>query len=243
MPAVVADRFTSHKRNRLLASLPPADFSFLAPYLKEVSLEQGASLYEPHDKVKQVHFPQSGMISLLAVMQEGTAIEIATVGREGAVGAMSGLGLMHAFSRAVVQVPGIASRIATSQLQLAVNKSSRIRDVIVRYNEVVLLQIQQTAACNAIHSVEARLSRWLLQTRDRSESDDIPITQEFLSQMLGVQRTTVNLAARTLQKTGLVDYRRGRVEILNRGGLERKSCECYADIRGQIDQLLPPPND
>jgi CRP-like cAMP-binding protein len=228
-----------HKRNRLLAALRPADFSRLAPYLEEVSLIQGKVLYQPGDDVRQVHFPHSAMISLLAVMREGEAIELATVGRDGAAGAMSGLGLLRSFSRAVVQVPGTASRITTSHLQKAVAESSRLRDAIVRYNEAVLLQIQQTAACNALHKIEARLARWLLQTRDRTDSDAVPLTQEFLSQMLGVQRTSVNLALRSLQDAKLIRPRRGRVEILDRGKLEQTACECYGIMRDQIDQVLP----
>jgi len=231
--------YDPHKRNRLLAALRPVDFSRLAPKLEAVSLPQGEVLYEPGEDMKQVYFPHNAMVSLLAVMREGQAIEIATVGRDGAVGAMSGLGLLRAFSRAVVQVPGNASRIAASRLQQAVAESTRLRDAIIRYNEAVLLQVQQTAACNALHRIEGRLARWLLHTRDRTDSDEVPLTQEFLSQMLGVQRTTVNLALRTLQGAGLIRPRRGRIEILDRGKLEQMACECYGIIRDQIAQVLP----
>jgi CRP-like cAMP-binding protein len=227
----------SHRRNRLLAALRPADFSRLVPNLKEVSLAQDDVLYEPGDNVKQVYFPQSGMVSLLAVMRGGKGIEIATVGREGAVGAMSGLGLSRTFSRAVAQVPGTASRIATFHLQKATADSNGLRDSIVRYNQAVQLQIQQTAACNALHKIEARLARWLLHTRDRIDTDEVPLTQEFLSQMLGVQRTTVHLAVRALQKAGLIRPRRGRIEIVNRGKLEKAACECYGIIRDHIGQV------
>jgi CRP-like cAMP-binding protein len=157
--------FDPHQRNWLLASLRPVDFARLAPKLELVSLTRDEVLYEAGQQVRQVYFPQNSMVSLLAVMRAGDAIEIATVGRDGAVGAMSGVGLLRAFSRAVVQVPGAASRIATSYLQKAASESSRVRDAIIRYNEAVLLQVQQTAACNALHRIEARLARWLLQTR------------------------------------------------------------------------------
>jgi CRP-like cAMP-binding protein len=175
----------------------------------------------------------------LAVMGDGQAIETATVGREGTVGAMSGLGPRHAASRAVVTAPGTAFVIATSRLQEAVRQSEHLRNVILHYKETLLAQVQQTAGCNALHHAEERLARWLLQTRDRVDNDRIPLTQEFLSQMLGVRRTTVTLLARGLQREGLIRYRRGRVEIINRNGLEQAACECYHIIQQRTDQALP----
>jgi CRP-like cAMP-binding protein len=168
------DRSPPSGQNRLLATLQPADFSRLEPFLKQIVLEQGALLHEQEDSVERVYFPQSGMISLLAVMGNGQAIETATVGREGAVGAMSGLGPAHASSRAVVQVAGTALVIGTSQLQAAVRQSEHLRNIILHYKETLLGQVQQTAGCNALHKTEARLARWLLQTRDRLDSDKIP---------------------------------------------------------------------
>jgi CRP-like cAMP-binding protein len=141
------------------------------------------------------------MISLLAVMSDGQGIETATVGSEGVVGAMSGFGIRRGFTRAVVQAPLVASRISCTQFQAAIQKSEA--NLIVNYNELLLAQIQQTAACNALHATESRLARWLLQTRDRIDSDVLPLTQEFLSQMLGVRRTTVTLVARQLEQAGV----------------------------------------
>jgi CRP-like cAMP-binding protein len=233
------DRSPPSGQNRLLATLQPADFSRLEPFLKQIALEQGALLHEQEDSVERVYFPQSGMISLLAVMGNGQAIETATVGREGAVGAMSGLGPAHASSRAVVQVAGTALVIATSQLQAAVRQSEHLRNVILHYKETLLGQVQQTAGCNALHKTEARLARWLLQTRDRLDSDKIPLTQEFLSEMLGVRRTTVSEIASVLQEAGLIRYRRGQVEIVDRRGLEQAACECYGVIRKRTGQDLP----
>jgi CRP-like cAMP-binding protein len=227
-------------RNRILSVLGPAELSLIQPHLKEIPFAQGAVLQEQGEIIEQVYFPHSGMISLVAVMNDGEkSIETATVGREGTVGAMSGLGPRHAFNRAVVQVAGTMARIPTSRLQAAVKASPVLRDVIVKYNEVLLAQIQQGSACNAFHEAEARLCRWLLQTRDRIDSDTIPLTQEFLSQMLGVRRTTVTLIARALQKRGLVRYRRGKIEIIDRGGLEQCACECYATVRRQIEEYFP----
>ena len=225
--------------NRLLAALRPSDLSLLQPHLKEIVLKQGTLLQEQEDRVERAYFPLSGMISLLAVMGDGQAIETATVGREGTVGAMSGLGPWHAASRAVVTAPGTALVIATSRLQEAVRQSEHLRNVILHYKETLLAQVQQTAGCNALHHAEERLARWLLQTRDRVDSDRIPLTQEFLSQMLGVRRTTVTVLATVLQREGLIRYHRGYVEIINRNGLEQAACECYGIIRQRTDQALP----
>ena len=225
--------------NRLLAALRPSDLSLLQRHLKKIVLKQGMLLQEQEDRVERAYFPLSGMISLLAVMGDGRAIETATVGREGTVGAMSGLGPWHAASRAVVTAPGTAFVIATSRLQDAVRQSEHLRNVILHYKETLLAQVQQTAGCNALHHTEERLARWLLQTRDRVDSDRIPLTQEFLSQMLGVRRTTVTLLAKGLQREGLIRYRRGHIEIVDRRGLEEAACECYSVIRKRTDQALP----
>jgi CRP-like cAMP-binding protein len=225
--------------NRLLLTLPAADFSLLEPFLKEVPLEQGMVLHEPGEMIESVYFPQSGMISLLTVMRDGAAIETAAVGREGVVGAVAGFGMRRAVTRAVVQVKASVLRVSTANFQKAVERSEALRDILIRYNEMLLAQVQQTAACNALHTVEARMGRWLLQTRDRIESDKIPLTQEFLSEMLGVRRTTVSLVARTLQSAGLIRYRRGVIEIVDRVSLKDSTCECYDCIRSQIDRVFP----
>jgi CRP-like cAMP-binding protein len=225
--------------NRILASLSRADFSRISPLLKGVSHEQGLVLQEPGDEVEQIYFPHSGMISLLAVLKDGQAIETATVGREGVVGAMAGLGLHTALARAVVQVPLVGSQITAAPFRKAVQQSVELRDLIVKYNEVLLAQVQTTAACNALHHVEARLSRWILQTRDRTDTDRVPLTQEFLSEMLGVRRTSVSEVANKLQAAGLIRYSRGMIEIVNRAALEQKACECYATILEKSAQILP----
>jgi CRP-like cAMP-binding protein len=223
--------------NLLLASLPPKDLALLVPHLKDVAIEQGVMLQEAGEPIELVFFPQSGMISLLAVMPAGNGIETATIGREGAVGALSGLGARTAVGRAVQQVAGISSRIAVSRFLSAVSESPGIRDLIIRYNDIQMSLVHQAAGCNALHPVEARLCRWLLQTRDRSDSDRLPLTQEFLSEMLGVHRTTVTMLARELHALGLIDYQRGKIEIINRSGLETKACECYATVRRKTDEI------
>jgi CRP-like cAMP-binding protein len=231
-------RVSRERGNLLLAALRAEDVALLTPHLKDISLPQGEILHEQGERIEHVYFPQSGLISLLAVMRQGEAVETATVGREGVVGAMSGLIPKNASTTAVVQVAATAARISVPRFQSAVGKSERLRDLIVRYNESLLVQTQQTAACHALHDVEARLCRWLLQTQDRIESNRIPLTQEFLSQMLGVRRTTVTLVARALQQAGLIRYQRGQIEVTNRKGLEETACECYLAHRRQREQVF-----
>jgi CRP-like cAMP-binding protein len=236
---VQLDRSRAGRRNLLLAALPDKDLALLARHLKEIPLVQGAVLQEQGDRVDQVYFPHDGIISLLAVMQQGNAIETATIGYEGAVGSLSGLGPRRSHTRAVVQVPGTASRIPAVRFRESAEESEAVRNIIVRYGEMLLIQVQQTAACNALHAVEARLSRWLLQARDRLESNSINLTHEFLSQMLGVRRTTVTVVAHMLQEAGLIRYHRGLIEIVDRPGLEARACECYEAIRRQIGEVTP----
>src|SRR5262249_42153685 len=163
---------------------------------------QGAVMQEQGERIDQVYFPHDGIVSLLAVMRQGDAIETATIGYEGAVGSFAGLGMRRAHTRAVVQVSGSASRIAASRFRKVAEESEAVCRIVVRYGEMMLIQVQQTAACNALHPVEARLSRWLLQASDRLESNSIKLTHEFLSQMLGVRRTTVTVVANMLQQAG-----------------------------------------
>lgn len=227
-------------RNHLLASLPENEYALLQPHLKDVPLKQGTVLAEQGEMIDQVHFPNSGMVSIVVMLADGEkSVETATVGREGAVGAIAGLGDRRASARAIVQVAGNGSRIPARQLQAAVRQSTFLRDFIVRYQEMLLHQAQQSTACNALHEARPRLCRWLLQTRDRLDGDTVALTQEFLAQMLGVRRTTVTELARGLQSKGLVRYKRGKIEILDRPGLEECACECYDALRHQADHYFP----
>jgi CRP-like cAMP-binding protein len=236
---MTTENTAARRRNRILSSLDEKDIAVFAPELSEVTIELGKVLSEAGDPIQQVYFPHEGMISLLAVMTDGRGIETATVGSEGVVGAMSGFGMHISFTRAVVQAPLVASRISAKAFRAALTQSSTIRNLMAAYNEVLLAQVQQTAACNALHAIEARLARWLLQTRDRVDSDVLPLTQEFLSQMLGVRRTTVNLVARQLEHAGTIQRRRGRIVITDRAGLEEVACECYGIVRDQLREALP----
>ncbi len=227
-------------RNHLLVSLPENEYALLQPHLKDVALKQGTVLAEQDEKIDHVYFPHSGMVSIVVVLSEGEkTVETATVGREGAVGAIAGLGDRKASARAIVQVEGAGARIPVRQLQAAVKQSHFLREFIVRYQEMLLHQAQQSTACNALHEARPRLCRWLLQTRDRLDSDVVALTQEFLAQMLGVRRTTVTELARGLQSKGFVRYKRGKIEILDREGLENCACECYDALRHQADYYFP----
>ncbi|HEU0084946.1 MAG TPA: Crp/Fnr family transcriptional regulator [Bradyrhizobium sp.] len=221
---------SSHLDNKLLAALPPSQLNLLVPFLSIVMLPQSAVVYETGDEVDQVYFGHNGMFSLLAVMRDGKAIETATVGREGVVGAMAGLGLYRSLVRVVVQLPLTASKIASTQFRKAAAASEPIRELAVHYNEVLLTQARITAACNALHPVEARFCRWLLQSADRAGSDTVTLTQELLAEMLGVRRTSVTEVAGKMQNEGVITYSRGVIRILDRAGLERLSCECYQTL-------------
>lgn len=223
--------------NRLLAMLPQTDIERLLPALSVVSLQQGLVLNEPGEEPGRIYFPHTGMISLLAVMADGKAVETATVGREGVVGAMAGLGPHLPLTRAVVQVPLVAARIAAVPFRRAVQASAGLRDIIVRYNDILLGQVQITAACNALHPIQRRLARWILQTRDRIDTDTVPLTQELLSEMLGVRRTSISEIANRLQATGLIRYSRGAIEIVNRRALEAVACECYGLTNKQAARM------
>jgi CRP-like cAMP-binding protein len=226
--------------NRLLAALEPSDYALLMPQLRTAYFSQGAVLQEQDAPVAHVYFPMNGLVSLVSIMEDGQAVESAVVGREGAVGAFAGLRPCNAFARATVQIPATVAVIPTSHFQAAVNRSERIRDLILRYKEALLGQVQQTAACNALHPLEARLARWLVQAFDRTgDARDLPLTQESIAQMLGARRTTVTLIARRLQDAGLISYRRGRIIILDKVGLEHLACECYRASRRLTERVLP----
>jgi CRP-like cAMP-binding protein len=225
-------------RNRLLAAMGSSDFSLLAANLKDIALLQGSVLQETGEAIKYVYFLESGMVSLVTVMQDGSMVETATIGFEGAVGATSGLGSRIAPHRAVVQIGGRAQQISAAQFEAVVSGSASLKDLLVCYSDALMMMVQQSAGCNALHTVEARLARWILQARDRNYGDSLPLTQEYLAQMLGVRRTSVTIVARNLQKLGLIRYRRGKIGIIDMSGLEAKACECYAVLRRRNEEVF-----
>jgi CRP-like cAMP-binding protein len=228
-------------QNRLLAVLDAEDLQHLSSKLVPMVLEKGALLYDPGDLVDTIYFPDDCVISLMTLMESGAAIESAAIGREGALGLMAAVSPRQSLTRAIVQVPGRARRITAAQLHRAWEQSAQIRDLIDRHNEALFAHATQSVACNALHSVEARFCRWLLSCHDRIDTSTVSLTQEFLADMLGVQRTTVTVVARALQAAGLIRYRRGVVDILDRAGLEAIACECYRAVRRNYQRLLPDP--
>jgi CRP-like cAMP-binding protein len=219
--------------NKLLASLPRSQMELLAPLATTKRFAQGVVLLEPGEEFDRAFFPHSGMLSLLVVLDDGKAIEVATVGREGVVGAMAGLGLYKSSVRVVVQLPVAVTEIAAAPFRKAVETSAPVRDLCLGYNEVLLEQARVTAACNAVHPIEARFCRWLLQSADRAESDTVHLTQEFLAEMLGVRRTSVTDVASQIQERGIITYSRGTIKILDRDALQGLSCGCYRMLKGR----------
>jgi CRP-like cAMP-binding protein len=234
------DATDAASRNRLLATLEPDDLYHLAPHLKRVHLERGTVLLEPHAELQYVWWPEDCVISLVIPTREGGSAEAATIGREGMVGFIAALGVSpRALARDVVQVPGRALCLPLATLREAFAASPRIRQVCLCYVAALIAHVLQSVACNALHTVEARLVRWLLLFQDRIDGiGTLPITQELLAEILGVQRTTVTTAARALQQAGLIAYKWGSVTVLDRAGLERVSCECYGVIREHHERVL-----
>jgi CRP-like cAMP-binding protein len=228
-------------QNRLLAVLGAEDLELVASKLAPVILEKGALLYDPGDMVDTIYFPDDCVISLMTLMESGAAIESAAIGREGALGLTAAVSPRQSLTRAIVQVPGRARRITAAHLHRAWEQSAQIRDLIDRHNQALFAHAIHSVACNALHSVEARFCRWLLSCHDRIDTSTVSLTQEFLADMLGVQRTTVTVVARALQAAGLIRYRRGVVDILDRAGLEAIACECYRAVRRNYQRLLPDP--
>jgi CRP-like cAMP-binding protein len=224
--------------NNLLASLSRSDFELLWPHLRDAELVHETVLARAGDTLDRVYFPHSGIISLVLRLAGGEMIEVAMVGRDSVYGAASALDGRTALNDAIVQLPGAASTIEVMHLRRAAAESAEFRSVLIRHAEFVFVQAQQSAACNATHALEARLARWLLRARDLSGSDNLLLTQEFLGQMLGVQRSSLSLVANTLQAAGLIRYRRGRIEITNLEGLMESSCLCHAAVKAQYDRLL-----
>ncbi len=215
--------------NRLLLSLAPDDHETLGRHMRPMAFKQGRVLYEPEDVVEWVYFPEEGLVSLLSVMLSGTAVETAVVGNEGGVGFLEAVGAGVIFSRALVQVDLLAMRVPAAAYVEAYDASASLRRLVGSHVELSLAEARQTLACQTHHSHEQRLAWWLLECQDRTGGHPtIPLKQDFLAAMLGVQRPTVSQVASQLKADGLIDYTRGVIKILDRAGLEKRSCECYA---------------
>ncbi len=228
----------SQSPNRLLTSLSAEVFAAIQPHLKLVQLTLGDVVAETGSTVTRVYFPHSGVISLVVEMESGQMVETAMVGRDGVLNAAAALDGKVSLNKALVQLTGAASVIDVDRLRLIADAHGSFRSILIRHEQAMFAQSQQTAACNATHLVEARMCKWLLRMRDLAESDDLTITQEFLAQMIGVRRTSVSTVAGTLQKAALIKYRRGNVRILDSAGLQKTSCECYGTIKAHYERML-----
>lgn len=225
-------------RNRILAALPPAEWERLRGAAERVPLALRQVVFEPHRTIEHVYFVESGVVSVLGLMEDGSAIETATVGNEGMVGVPVFLGAMQMAGQAFAQVPGEAWRLPAGALREEVRRGSALATLLGRYTQALFTLVAQSSACNRKHPVEQRCARWLLMTHDRVPGDSFELTQHFLSQMLGVRRATVSEAAGALQQRGLIDYTRGRITIVDRAGLEAAACVCYAIIRNEFARML-----
>ena len=227
-----------HNSNLLLASLSPSDTAALQPHLKFVHLEQQRILVEAGGSVEAIYFPTSAVVSIVASLSTGELVEAAMIGRDGLIGASAALDGKISLSRMIVQLAGGAMMCSLGGLRSAAMQSQSLLSLLVRHEQAVYAQAQQSAACMASHHVEARLCRWLLRSRDLSGSDMLPFTQEFLAEMLGVRRTSVTVVAHTLQQAGMVKYARGKIQITNLEGLQEAACECYGTIKSHYQGLL-----
>src|SRR6202163_1028040 len=224
-------RIAEPQGNRLLGALEPFSRKRIEPHLEPVRLKLGAVVCDAGGLLKHAYFPEGAVLSLLTVLENGAAIETANIGREGAFGLFAAMYSRVSFNRCLVQLEGGMVRCPIQLLQSEFERSEHVRDLFVSYSETLLSQVQQTVACNAMHSTEEKMCRWLLMMHDRAEGEVLTYTHEFLSHMLGANRKSVTLAALSMQAAGLISYRRGKIRILDRPGLERASCECYAVVR------------
>tara|TARA_R110001583_G_scaffold81648_4_gene217614 strand:+ start:534 stop:1274 length:741 start_codon:yes stop_codon:yes gene_type:complete len=227
------------KQNNLLAALPAQELDALAANLERVPLSLGDILYEPGTQLEHAYFPTTAIVSLHYVMASGASAETAGVGHEGVVGIALFLGGDTTPSSAVVQTAGHAYRLGKSLLLQEFNRAGILQGLLLRYTQALITQMAQTAACNRHHSVEQQLCRWLLLTLDRVPSNELVITQELVAGMLGVRREGITEAAGKLKHAGIISYRRGHITVLDRSGLEARTCECYAVVRNELNRLLP----
>jgi CRP-like cAMP-binding protein len=227
------------KRNELLAALPELALRRWLPHLEWANLELGQALYESGTTMTHVYFPTTAIVSLLYVMEDGASAEIALVGKEGLVGVALFMGGGSTPSRAVVQSAGTAFKVDARFLKAEFEQAGPVLHLLLRYTQALITQMAQTAVCNRHHSLNQQLCRWLLLSLDRLQGDELVMTQELIANMLGVRREGVTEAALKLQKVGLIQYSRGHIKVLDRVGLEQRSCECYAVVKKEYDRLLP----
>jgi CRP-like cAMP-binding protein len=227
------------RENHLLAMLPNDALALWAPRLEPVDMPLGQVLYEPGVRLSHVYFPTTSIVSLLYVMEDGASAEIAVVGNEGIVGISLFMGGESTPSRALVQSAGKGFRLEAAMMLREFNRAGPVLHLLLRYTQALITQMSQTAVCNRHHSLDQQLCRWLLLSLDRLGGSELVMTQELIANMLGVRREGVTEAAGRLQHAGLIHYRRGHITVLDRAGLERRTCECYAVVKREYDRLLP----
>jgi CRP-like cAMP-binding protein len=237
-PSQTAAPSTGPKKNHLLAALPPAVWERWKVQLELVDMPLGQVVYESGGILSHVYFPTTSIVSLLYVLENGASAEIAVVGNEGVVGVSIFMGGQSTPSRAVVQSAGQGFRLSTAIMQEEFRQTP-VMHLMLRYTQALITQMSQTAVCNRHHSLDQQLCRWLLLSLDRLEGDELVMTQELIANMLGVRREGVTEGALKLQKAGLIQYARGRITVIDRKGLEERSCECYAVVKTEYDRLLP----
>jgi CRP-like cAMP-binding protein len=225
--------------NQLLACLPPKEYGRLAPHLQAVTLKFRQVIYEARSAVDHAYFPTEGVLSALIIMEDGGAIEVATIGNEGVVGLPVFLGSVTSTNQVIVQVAGAALRVKGRMLQEQASRDCPLRRVLLNYQSAFLSQVSQGVACNGLHSIHQRCCRWLLMTQDRVNTDEFRLTHEFLAIMLGVRRASVSEVLEPLQEEGLIRNWRGKFRILDRNGLKASSCECYSTVNEVFERLLP----
>jgi CRP-like cAMP-binding protein len=225
--------------NKLLASLPEPEWRRWQPHLEWVDMSLGSVVYEPGDTLEYVYFPATAIVSLLYVMQNGSSAEIAVVGNEGIVGVALFMGGQSTSSRAVVQSAGRSIRLKSAIMKEEFDRAGPVLHLFLRYTQALLTQMSQTAVCNRHHSLDQQLCRWLLLSLDRLKGTELRMTQDLIAKMLGVRREGVTESALKLQKDGIIRYARGRITVLDRDALEKRTCECYGVVKLEYDRLLP----
>ena len=224
--------------NKILAALPTSEYKRIAPHLEPISFLGGEIVHEPGEKINTVYFPNQAMISLVSIMNDGSTTETGLIGNEGIVGLPVILGGDTTTSRSIIQIPGTAMKMSADLLKREFNRGEKLQKLLLLYTQALLTQVSQSAACNRQHTIEERLARWLLSVQDCVLSDELPLTQEFIANMLGTRRSGVTVAAGMLQQAGMIRYNRGRITILNQQDLEETACECYRLIQSEFIRLL-----
>jgi len=229
----------SRPGNKILGALPQEEFDRLRPNLREVSFNIGHIVYHPEETIESVYFVNRGIVSWLAMLEDGNTVEAGVIGPEGLAGVSALLGANSSPNQGLAQSDVVASQIATRDLIGEFRRNGVLNRMILRFVHSMFTQVAQTAACNRLHTLDQRLARWLLMSHDRSDRNGFPLTQEFLSRMLGVRRAGVSVSANSLRQNGLIDYHRGNIRIVDREGLEAASCECYQIVKEDYEQILP----